>query len=89
MNAIDQAISICKGLSGLAKELPANPLPVTPQRVSNWRTRGVPTDMCPAIERATKGQVRCEDLRPDVDWGYLRQPSTVNPENGPNLEEAA
>lgn len=24
------------------------------------------------IERETRGQVRCEDLRPDVDWGYLR-----------------
>lgn len=24
------------------------------------------------IERETDGQVRCEDLRPDVDWAYLR-----------------
>jgi len=28
--------------------------------------------MSPAIERATKGAVRCEELRPDVDWAYLR-----------------
>jgi len=28
--------------------------------------------LCINIERATKGAVRCEDLRPDVDWGYLR-----------------
>jgi DNA-binding transcriptional regulator YdaS (Cro superfamily) len=25
-----------------------------------------------SIERETKGEVRCEDLRPDVDWQFLR-----------------
>lgn len=25
-----------------------------------------------AIERESGGAVRCEDLRPDVDWAYLR-----------------
>ncbi len=25
-----------------------------------------------AIERESAGVVRCEDLLPDVDWGYLR-----------------
>lgn len=25
------------------------------------------------IERETAGQIRCEDLRPDVDWAVLRQ----------------
>lgn len=29
-------------------------------------------NICIAIERATNGVVRCEDLRPDVDWAYLR-----------------
>lgn len=24
------------------------------------------------IERESQGAVRCEDLRPDVDWAYLR-----------------
>jgi DNA-binding transcriptional regulator YdaS (Cro superfamily) len=42
--------------------------------VSQWKTgvRKVPAERCPAIERATGGAVRCEDLRPDVDWAYLR-----------------
>lgn len=42
--------------------------------VSLWRTgaRPVPAERCPSIERATGGAVRCEDLRPDVDWDYLR-----------------
>ena len=28
--------------------------------------------ICISIERETKGAIRCEDLRPDVDWAYLR-----------------
>ena len=42
--------------------------------VSQWKTlaRRVPAERCPAIERATKGAVTCEELRPDVDWAYLR-----------------
>lgn len=44
-----------------------------PQDVNNWLKRSrVPADVCPDIERATGGQVRCEALRPDVDWNYLR-----------------
>jgi len=31
-----------------------------------------PAEYCPAIERATAGQVRCEELRPDVEWSVLR-----------------
>ena len=29
-------------------------------------------ERCIEIEKATAGAVRCEDLRPDVDWAYLR-----------------
>ena len=40
--------------------------------------RRVPAEKCPAIEQATlaKGAdkvVRCEELRPDVQWGVLRE----------------
>lgn len=42
--------------------------------VSNWAAgnRPVPAERCPAIEEATNGLVRCEDLRPDVNWAVLR-----------------
>ncbi|MCL2298363.1 MAG: helix-turn-helix domain-containing protein [Proteobacteria bacterium] len=30
-------------------------------------------DLCVRLDRASAGAVRCEDLRPDVDWAYLRQ----------------
>lgn len=29
--------------------------------------------LCINIERESAAKVRCEDLRPDVDWAYLRQ----------------
>lgn len=29
-------------------------------------------DMCIRIERESNGDIRCEELRPDVDWAYLR-----------------
>lgn len=42
--------------------------------VSQWalEQRRVPAERCPAIERATGGAVRCEELRPDVDWAAIR-----------------
>lgn len=51
----------------------ARQLGLAPQVVNNWKRRGrVPADYCPAIERLTAGRIRCEELRPDVDWGCLR-----------------
>lgn len=45
---------------------------VTPGAVTQWLTAGVPVEHCPTIERATNGAVRCESMRPEVDWAYLR-----------------
>lgn len=58
---------------GAARTL-ARRLGVSPVLVSQWRTgrRPVPAGRCPAIEMATGGRVRCEVLRPDVDWAFLR-----------------
>lgn len=68
MEALKSAIERVGSQSRLASILG-----VTPQGVHNWVLRNrVPADYCPAIEKATDGAVRCEDLRPDVDWGYLR-----------------
>jgi DNA-binding transcriptional regulator YdaS (Cro superfamily) len=49
--------------------------------ISQWKTgaRQVPAERCPAIEKATDGAVRCEDLRPDVDWAYLRATDCATP----------
>jgi DNA-binding transcriptional regulator YdaS (Cro superfamily) len=39
--------------------------------ISRWLAQQVPAEVCPDIERLTG--VRCEDLRPDVSWGVLRE----------------
>ena len=43
------------------------------QKVQFWFKNRVPAEYCPRIERLLEGRVRCESLRPDIDWGYLRQ----------------
>ena len=42
-------------------------LDVSHQVISNWKSRGVPIEHCTAIEKATKGAVTRQELRPD-DW---------------------
>ena len=51
--------------------------------VSLWKTgaRQVPAERCPAIEAATGGLVRCEDLRPDVPWAVLRGNKAIDTSN--------
>ncbi|WP_438863788.1 transcriptional regulator [Neptunicella sp.] len=44
---------------------------VTPWAVSKWRKQ-LPAERCPDIEKLSEGKFRCEQLRPDVDWGVLR-----------------
>lgn len=50
-------------------------LGVSPPSVNQWikGVRQLPAERCPAIERATRGEVLCEELRPDIDWSYLRR----------------
>jgi DNA-binding transcriptional regulator YdaS (Cro superfamily) len=68
MTNLQCAYQVLGSQSALAKAIG-----VVPQVVNNWHRRGnVPAEYCPLIERATNGQVRCEDLRPDVDWSVLR-----------------
>ena len=67
--AVKQSIAIFGSGAALAKALGVHPsLP------SQWLSchRPIPADRCPDIERVTNGSVRCEDLRPDVDWAVLR-----------------
>lgn len=70
MEAIDRAAEILGSQNALA-ELCG----VSKGAVSQWKDPGrrVPAEYCPLIERATNGQVRCEDLRPDIAWVVLRQ----------------
>lgn len=59
--------------------------------MSRWATgaRPVPPDRCPAIERATNGQVTCTELRPDVAWHRVPDPAWPHPEGRPLIDVAA
>ncbi|WP_311221362.1 MULTISPECIES: helix-turn-helix domain-containing protein [unclassified Acidovorax] len=50
-------------------------LKVSKGAVSQWKEPSgrVPAEHCPAIERLTGGAVRCEQLRPDIEWSVLRR----------------
>lgn len=75
MHPIKRAWKIIGGQRQLAVALG-----VTPGRVSQWLVDPIKADYCPTIERMTNGAVRCEELRPDVDWGYLRATNCPAPE---------
>lgn len=61
-----------KSSRGMASFL-SRALGVSPVVVCRWaKGRAVPVSRCLEIERETGGAVRCEDLRPDVDWAVLR-----------------
>lgn len=59
----------------------ARALGVTQGAVHQWASglTRVAVERCIEIERATARAVKCEDLRPDVDWGYLRGTASANP----------
>lgn len=78
MDALQTAVDKAGGQAALASAIG-----VKQQHVWNWLNRPqakVPAEYCPAIERATKGVVRCEDLRPDVAWEVLRLQTDPTPE---------
>ena len=68
-NPVRKAANVVGGLSTLAKRLD-----VSVPTVHQWITgvRRVPTDRAIGIEAATNGEVKAEDLRPDVPWHVIR-----------------
>jgi DNA-binding transcriptional regulator YdaS (Cro superfamily) len=66
MSALEQA---CKAFGGSNKL--ASALGREKASISRWKKERVPAEFCPDIERLTG--VRCEELRPDVNWSVLRK----------------
>jgi DNA-binding transcriptional regulator YdaS (Cro superfamily) len=85
LQGLESAVTSMGGIVPLAKAIG-----VSYQLVQGWRAPdrrfATPAEYCPAIERATCGAVRCEELRPDIDWAVLRKPS---PAPTPDAKEAA
>jgi DNA-binding transcriptional regulator YdaS (Cro superfamily) len=74
MTAIDKAIAFFGSKSAMARAVG-----VSDQAIRFWETGERRPDIvsCIKIEKATAGSVRCESLRDDIDWPYLRQPMPV------------
>lgn len=74
VDALERAVQEAGGQSSFAVKLTEMrpDRPVSQALVWNWlrRDKRAPSDVCPDIEAITG--VRCEDLRPDVNWSVLR-----------------
>lgn len=66
--ALNKAIKQLGGVVAAANVLKVSRYQV----IQQWVLTRVPAEHCPTIERATGGEVTCEELRPDIDWAYLR-----------------
>jgi DNA-binding transcriptional regulator YdaS (Cro superfamily) len=76
---LERAISAADGITKLAGLLSLKSHAV----IHQWRLNRVPAEHCPSIERVTRAKaaekgdpalvVTCEELRPDVAWGVLRE----------------
>ena len=63
---LERAIRTYGGITKLARDLGVNGHSV----VYQWAKTRVPAEWCPEVESLTG--VRCEELRPDVNWAVLR-----------------
>ena len=74
--AIQTACEIVGGQTALARLIG-----IATPTVNQWvkQKRPIPAERCPTIEKATNGAVRCEDLRPDVNWSVLRGTPVIAP----------
>lgn len=63
MTALSKAVSIAGGQASLGRLIEASK-----SQVNSWFKYGkpIPPARCISIEKATG--VRCEDLRPDIEW---------------------
>lgn len=87
VDALFEAVTRAGGQAALAKQISTlSPKPISQANVWNWLRRDLraPAEVCPLIERLT--QVLCEDLRPDVDWAYLRNTPSAAPAPAPAQE---
>lgn len=70
---VKRAVRLAGGAAQLGRMMTIHgPEGLTRMTIYLWMKPGrkIPAEYCPDIERLTG--VTCEDLRPDVNWGYLR-----------------
>ena len=81
VTAIREACRVVGGQAAMSRSLG-----VSPPTVNQWTTgvRQIPAERCLEIEKVTNGTVTCEELRPDVDWKYLRGTESISLKNQGN-----
>lgn len=67
--------SYIKGLDKAALESLAGRCLTTPGQLKQvaYGNRRANGGLAVCLDRETNGEVTCEELRPDIDWAYLRQ----------------
>jgi DNA-binding transcriptional regulator YdaS (Cro superfamily) len=73
---LKEAVKRAGGQTALARALSTTERKLIQGNVQKWLNspnpdRMPPAEYCPAIERLFG--IRCEDMRPDVDWDFLRR----------------
>lgn len=69
---LERAIRLAGGMTALARKLQERGKKLTGHAaIYQWKQSRVPADYCPDIEELTG--VKCEELRPDVNWAVLRK----------------
>ncbi|QXW27181.1 helix-turn-helix domain-containing protein [Acinetobacter johnsonii] len=72
-DALEKAIKIVGSKSALARGLG-----ITPWALSKWNFNKIPEDRCLPIEELTKSKVKAEQLRPDINWAFIRSTQNSN-----------
>jgi DNA-binding transcriptional regulator YdaS (Cro superfamily) len=72
-DAFEKAIKIAGSKSALARSLG-----ITPWALSKWNIEKIPEERCLPIEKITNKQVRAEQLRPDINWIFVRSTQNSN-----------
>ena len=65
-DALNKAITVAGGINPFCAAVKAPSV----HAVKAWRMTRIPAEYCPVIERVTG--VRCEELRPDMEWSVVR-----------------
>lgn len=75
-DAFEKAIKIAGSKASLARSLG-----ITPWALSKWNFNKIPEDRCLSIEELTHQEVKADQLRPDINWAFVR--STKNSNKAP------
>ncbi|MBJ8552656.1 transcriptional regulator [Acinetobacter bereziniae] len=72
-DALERAVKIAGSKSALARGLG-----ITPWALSKWNFDKIPEERCLPIEELTGLKVKAEQLRPDINWEFIRSTKNSN-----------